>query len=198
MPPLSLVFDILKELKDKGSSSIQINHKLIGFLFNKDDLKYTLSIAGTVFIPMINFTLTSYISIVGILMIDLRVSVPSGYFNQINEMVGQDISLFRSISGDTQLLTTVKLTEISGNENAEAIVLFGTGVDITPESNSVLSESSTVYERVINGIKAIRVADNPNIKYGNTLNYNKGSSIKVGRVVTFIGHDQRFTEVTAL
>lgn len=181
-----------------GTSLLQLNHKLEAFIFQQDSVKYVLRINNSLNIPMINFTISSFSDLEGVSNLNSRVTAPVGYYSKLSELIGLSVDIYMQVGLIERLLVSTILNDVSAPEEQKTITLYSSAINATPSGGAFIQDNTQIYERNINNQKSIRIIPNTNIRFGDTVEYGSQKALIIAnKVTTFIGQDQRFTEVSS-
>lgn len=179
------------------SHLLQLNHKLTGFLFASDDVRYILRVNNSLVVSMINFTISSFSELDGVSSLSSRITAPVGYYEELSELVGLQVAIYMQVGLTERLLASTILEDISTPENKKTITLYSSSSNYTASTGAFSGNNKQFYERNISNQKAIRIAPNYNIRHGDVVEYGEHKAqITANKVTTFIGQDQQFTEVS--
>lgn len=192
LPAISLLLDI-NSPRLSGFSRVQLTHSLTPFLFPSEEVTYSLIINDTITIPMISFSiyrlLDNYFSPVE----NLQINIPSIYFDVLAGITEITVVIRKDYKLNSQVIATGILKSmqvIRGLINMQA-----GDINSHPLGGSYVPLNNITYIKKNAGGKLLRTKVNTNVHVGDTVLSNEFGSFTVARATTFIGANQRFTEV---
>jgi len=175
--------------------ALTISHKFNAALIAPGGIKYLLTLdngATQVVIPLISLTLRrSKNSLLGTITEELAALIPPSFLGVAIAYAGFSAKLYRATNGLTQLLSTTSIDLISAGNDAISIK----STAIIASGNEIIELSSSMYLRIINSNRSIRLAPNFTARPGQIAIIN-GNSQVVNAVVIYISPDQQFMEIS--
>jgi len=175
-------------------NALQLTHKLEGFVYLADDVKYRLTVNGSMIIPMLNFTISKSKNLGGSVTESVRVSVPKIFQDSLIEQVDSEIVIEKMVGTNLRTLSTSIIGSMDTTKTeqvaifAEATEALGSELDITAQK--------VLYIRNSAQNKSVRFAPNTSINIGDTISF-QGTTILAESVTTYVGQSQSFTEVSS-